>query len=520
MGILSKKPTKYKEPQSIPDTASPETVAEQSDDEFVLPEQVPGQSDEGETGAGESGTEPGKQYKCEYCDETFDDGAAKGRHMGSKHRKDIAARKEREHEMKRTGLDIIAKVTGGLSEQEFIGQNGEEGFEKLKEAWLEKLLSTSPINSKTVEYVMTMYRVNRSFQNNYQELSSLISSAGVNERVKGIIMKGLMSWEEEAIGYLDEALGGSGSGYYGMGGRRRRPQGMYADESFGRNRGTGNEDQSWGGRPGMGRRTPRGDERYSYGDDRPLTAGDAMAMFRNMMDDKRKQDELTILRQKVDSIPQMVQKILQDNLGGRRRGSGGGQGEGDEPECEIEVVLKGPDGKPLLDGNGNAIKTMRRIPISRMETMDDVSKQPVDVRQIIRDEITRIKTPKEEDAQIRELKEQAKIQTERYEELKDELKAKDKEMFEKQLAAMQSQIEKLSSNVGDYKNDMYRLAATSVDRLSKQLDKREPLSKLAAKFILKEEGIQLPPGESAEFIELSNKNQLPVEHRSKIPKGK
>lgn len=455
---------------------------------------------------GESGT---KTFECQFCGLVFDDGASLGRHIGAKHRKESREFKKQQKEMKRKGLDIIAEVTSGMSEIEFISQNPQDGFYKLKEAHLQKLLDITPTSDKVKEFIMVHYNMNPVYKDNYNELSSLLKSAGMHSNFVDQTLKGLIAWESSIRKEMSPEQQGSfyyagmsqppsqftNTGYFGA--EMRYPN-AYPQQPFGGYRPQGYPPGSPPGYPQPGR-SP----------DAPMTMFDLLRVLDERDARKEKQDRLNQLEKQMNNMPKIIMQELKEmGVFGKKSNNT------DEKYVTYEELVFDPStGKPMInDDTGEPIKIKKSVPLSAMPT------SPPNVgptREIIelKNKIDRLTEQPRDDERIKEFKEILKQQKEDYEKLRDEMTKRERQSMEKHLASLEKQIDRLSQNQGQWKNDVWHAATLIADKGEKILMRRKPLSETVARIALGDER-PTPTGSKTKAVQFADTEGLPIEDRT------
>ena len=454
------------------------------------------------------------KYTCEFCGDGFDDGAKMGRHIGAKHRKETKARKQQEIEAKRSGMDVIREVTGGMSEQEYIAQEGEIGFDRLKKAWLEKLLNSSPISPKTIDYVLTYYNLNVGYRNNNNELHSLMKAAGIQDKVIDIMMKSLVNWEDNARSMLYESSGYVQSSAYGPSGgmpRFDRPMGQYSSRDY--------SQPSIGMPPRYDKYPPQGRTPPPYDSYGQQQSGgvDAMTLMK-ILDErdakKEKGDRLDRLENAVankdQEIIKAVKKLMEDE---KKKSSGSGEDPYRGQFVEYEEVIMDPanPGKPLMnEKTDQPIMRIKKVPMSAMPTLDSNKQENSEVIRI-RADLEAIKNKPESDPAIEEMKKELQKSSEKFDKLKDEMNSKQQENFKNQIEDLRKQIENASKNTGEWKSDTMHLVSELGTKFDKIIERREPIGKVVKDILIQPEQRHTKPGETDIAIKYADEEGVPTE---------
>ena len=189
-----------------------------------------------------------------------------------------------------------------------------------------------------------------------------------------------------------------------------------------------------------------------------------------------------------------------------------------EEYVEIREPLRTPEGKVIVDGEGNAVTRTVRAPVSQasqialggdpelrfLEKMkhykDMFGKEELTaekVRSII--EETRGKPPSvEELPAVKELKERLEENKKAYEDLKERMDAEERKRLEDTITDLRSKIDALATRPsGEYKADEYRLLAEGLNNLATVLKEKKPAE--AVREILVPPGVSStkPPSEKA-----------------------
>ena len=191
-----------------------------------------------------------------------------------------------------------------------------------------------------------------------------------------------------------------------------------------------------------------------------------------------------------------------------------------EEYVEIREPLRTPEGKVIVDGEGNAVTRTVRAPVSQasqialggdpelrfLEKMkhykDMFGKEELTaekVRSIIQEERERGKPPSvEELPAVKELKEKLEENKKAYENLKERIDAEERKRLEDIIMGLRSKIDALATRPsGEYKADEYRLLAEGLNNLATVLKEKKPAE--TVREILAPPGMSStrPPSEKA-----------------------
>lgn len=452
-----------------------------------------------------------------YCGMAFEDGSALGRHVGAKHKKESRVRKAQEKEMRRTGMDRIVDITGKLTQEEYVAQNGEDGFFKLKAAMLEVALDGAGISEALIEKIVKQYNLNPVLQRDFNQLAQAIRRMGVRDGPVQNFMDIMVGWENNILPVLERAQVGGQRTYFGS---MRMPgqYGMMGTSYYGGMGQSydmyGNPIGQYGPRGMQGGGSPMGGMGPGMIPGLPLTMNDVRNAIRGEMEDKKKRDRIDDLEEKIDAIGEFLTNPK------KRKGRRDDDDGDDTRYIDMQIPIKDPEtGEVLKDDTGAPFMRHIRIPEDKFAMTDIFGKGENSEIKRLREEIRTLTQKPREDPMIKELKAEIAEQKKMYDSMKDTMHENEREAWNRRFEDMEKRMEDVGRNVGEWRNDSYRLLSGMLKDGKDIMQGRKPFREWAADVMMNRPQGNRVIGRGPQDVvdEFADESGLPVAQRPRKP---